>query len=253
MIKIIMHGCSGKMGKIICALLKNTPDCELVAGIDPSGGSETFPVYEDIANCPITPDAIIDFSTAAAVPGLIRAAADKSIPLVICTTGLSDATLTQISDASKTIPIFHSSNMLLGVNLISNILKRISPLLCESGFDVEIIEKHHNKKIDAPSGTAIMLADAVNASLPSKMDYVYDRSQKREPRPNSEIGIHAIRGGTFVGEHSIIFAGTDEVIEIKHSAMSKDAFAAGSIKAAKFIAGCPVGLYNMQDMLQNEI
>lgn len=251
-VRIIMNGCNGKMGKTICNLMANDDNCEIVAGIDIVSSNATFPTYLDINDCDMPADAIIDFSTASVVPSVLRYAVEKKIPIVICTTGLSNETLESINEAAKIIPVFRSANMSLGINLIASLIKKAVPILDEAGFDIEIVEKHHNQKIDAPSGTALLLADALNNTMDKKYNYVYDRSQIREKRDSKEIGIHAVRGGTIVGEHSVIFAGKDEVIEFTHTATSKEVFAVGAVKAAKFIVGKKAGMYDMQDIM-NEL
>jgi len=250
-IRIIMNGYNGKMGRVICELIKNDKEFEIVAGIDVTSSNAVFPTFISINDCNMPADVIIDFSTASAVPHVLKYALEKKLPTVICTTGIDDKTLKMIDDASKIIPVFKSANMSIGINIIANLLKKAAPILDEAGFDIEIVEKHHNQKIDAPSGTAILLADAVNSSMDNKFEYIYDRSNKREKRSKSEIGIQSIRAGTIVGEHSVIFAGKDEVIEFKHSAASKEIFAVGAIKAAKYVIGKPAGKYDMQDMINN--
>lgn len=250
MIKIIMNGYNGKMGRAICNLVANDPECEIVAGVDITTSNAVFPTYININECDMPADAIIDFSTAKAVPEVLSYAVNKKLPIIICTTGLSEETLKQIEEASKVIPVFKSANMSLGINLIANLLKKAVGILDDNGFDVEIVERHHNQKLDAPSGTALLLADAMNEEMNNKYDYVYDRSQKREKRDRKEMGISAVRGGTIVGDHSVIFAGKDEVIEFNHSAYSKEVFAVGAVKAAKFIAGKPAGKYDMQDIMK---
>lgn len=250
MIKIIMNGYNGKMGRAICNLVANDPECEIVAGVDITTSNAVFPTYININECDMPADAIIDFSTAKAVPEVLSYAVNKKLPIIICTTGLCEETLQQIEEASKVIPVFKSANMSLGINLIANLLKKAVGILDDNGFDVEIVERHHNQKLDAPSGTALLLADAMNEEMNNKYDYVYDRSQKREKRDRKEMGISAVRGGTIVGDHSVIFAGKDEVIEFNHSAYSKEVFAVGAVKAAKFIAGKPAGKYDMQDIMK---
>lgn len=250
MIKIIMNGYNGKMGRAICNIVANDPECEIVAGIDITTSNAVFPTYIDINECDMPADAIIDFSTAKAVPEVLKYAVSKKLPIIICTTGLSEETLQQIEEASKVIPVFKSANMSLGINLIANLLKKAVGILDDNGFDVEIVERHHNQKLDAPSGTALLLADAMNEEMNNKYEYVYDRSQRREKRDRKEMGISAVRGGTIVGDHSVIFAGKDEVIEFNHSAYSKEVFAVGAVKAAKFIAGKPAGKYDMQDIMK---
>lgn len=249
MTKIIMHGCNGKMGRVICGLVENDPDIEIVAGIDMVAANTDFPVFTDIKDCDIEADAIIDFTTASAVPAVIDYAVEKNTPAVICTTGLSEETMAAIDKASEKVAMFKSANMSLGINLLATILKKYSDVLYEAGFDVEIVERHHNQKIDAPSGTAILLGDAVNEGVGNKLEYVYDRSQVREKRNRRELGFSAVRGGTIVGDHEVIFAGKDEVIEFTHSAYSKEVFAVGAIKAAKFIKGRSAGKYDMQDVM----
>ncbi len=251
MIKIIMNGYNGHMGHTICNIVSKDNECDIVAGIDITTSNATFPTFININDCDMPADVIIDFSTAKAVDDVIKYAVEKKIPAVICTTGISEDTLNKINEASKVIPVFKSANMSLGINLIQNLIKKAVSILDENGFDIEIVEKHHNKKIDAPSGTALLLADAANAAMNDKFEYVYDRSEKREKRSKSEIGIHSVRGGTIVGEHSVVFAGQDEVIEFNHTALSKDVFAVGAVKAAKFIAGKPAGMYDMQDIMES--
>ena len=250
MIKIIMHGCNGKMGQVICSLVEKDETCEIVAGIDLKNSNAKFPVFTNISDCNIEADVIIDFSTATAVLEVLKFAKNKKMPIVICTTGLDGEIEKEIEELSKEIPIFKSANMSLGINLISNLLKRASAILNENGFDIEIIEKHHNQKIDAPSGTALLLADSINNSMDNKFEYVYDRAKKREKRKKEEIGISVIRGGNIVGEHSVIFAGKDEIIEFNHFAYSKEVFAIGAIKASKFLAKKTAGKYDMQSIME---
>ncbi|MHC1750052.1 MAG: 4-hydroxy-tetrahydrodipicolinate reductase [Cellulosilyticaceae bacterium] len=250
MIKILMHGCNGKMGQVITRIIKEHPDLEVVAGVDPNLTiPNNFPVYSKADECSVDVDVIIDFSTAKAVPSLLEYAISKNIPTVVCTTGLSEETIDYINKASYKIPVFFSANMSLGVNLIISLAKRATEILADSGFDIEIIEKHHNQKIDAPSGTALAIANAINTTLDGSYDFCYDRSTTREKRPKKEIGIHAVRGGTIVGEHEIIFAGTDEIVSLTHTATSKEVFAVGSLKAARFLATKTPGLYNMEHLL----
>lgn len=250
MTKMIMHGCNGKMGRVICELVKNDPDIEMAAGIDITASNAPFPTYTNINDCDIQADVLVDFSTASAVPAVIEYAVGKKLPVVICTTGLSDETLKMLDDAAKEIPVFKSANMSVGINLIASLLKKYSDVLYQEGFDIEIVERHHNQKIDAPSGTALMLADAVNEGVSEDLEYVYDRSQVREKRQHKQLGLSAVRGGTIVGDHEVIFAGKDEVIEFTHSAYSKEVFAVGAVKAAKFIAGKPAGRYDMQNVME---
>lgn len=252
MTKVLMHGCNGKIGRAITRLIKEQNDIEIVAGVDPYlEVPNTYPVFAEINECNVAVDVIIDFSTATAVKPLTNYCLSKKIPAVICTTGLSQEDITSLKEASKEVPIFFSANMSLGVNLLISLAKRATEILADSGFDIEIIEKHHNQKIDAPSGTALAIADAINDTLNHEYTYCYDRSTIREKRPKKEIGIHAVRGGTIVGEHDILFAGNDEFITISHQATSKEVFASGAIKAAKFLASKAPGLYDMDHLLNN--
>lgn len=252
MTKVLMHGCNGKIGRAITRLIKDQEDIEIVAGVDPYlEVPNTYPVFSTINECTVTADVIIDFSTATAIIPLIDYCKAHNIPAVICTTGLSNEDIAALNDASKTVPIFFSANMSLGVNLLIALAKRATEILGDSGFDIEIIEKHHNQKIDAPSGTALAIADAINDTLDHTYTYRYDRSTVREKRPKKEIGIHAVRGGTIVGEHDILFAGNDEFITLSHQATSKEVFANGAIKAAKFLAHKAPGLYNMDHLLDS--
>lgn len=250
MTKVLMHGCNGKIGRAITRLIKDQEDIEIVAGVDPYlEVPNDYPVFSTINECTVTADVIIDFSTATAIIPLIDYCKAHNVPAVICTTGLSNEDIAALNDASKTVPIFFSANMSLGVNLLIALAKRATEILGDSGFDIEIIEKHHNQKIDAPSGTALAIADAINDTLDHTYTYRYDRSTVREKRPKKEIGIHAVRGGTIVGEHDILFAGNDEFITLSHQATSKEVFANGAIKAAKFLAHKAPGLYNMDHLL----
>ena len=250
MIKVIINGCSGKMGKVVYNLVKNDPELAVAAGIDPFGESSDFPVFKSPSDCNVDADVIIDFSTASAIPALLDFSVEKQIPVVLCTTGFSDELNEQVKKASEKVAVLKSANMSVGVNLLFSLVQKAAQVLYDSGFDIEIVEKHHNQKIDAPSGTALAIADAINSALDDKFNYVYDRSQKREKRSRTEIGIHAVRGGNIVGEHDVIFAGTDEVIEINHKATSKEIFAVGAVKAAKYLAGKPSGFYTMKDVLE---
>ncbi|MBE7015311.1 MAG: 4-hydroxy-tetrahydrodipicolinate reductase [Ruminococcaceae bacterium] len=249
MTNIILVGCNGKMGRVITALTEFDQDCEIVAGVDVSDGIEnSYPVFTDGSLCDVEADVIIDFSHPSALSGSIALAKRKNIPLIEATTGLSDEQKAELFSAQSEIPVFFSANMSLGINLLTQLCKKAASLLW-GDFDVEIIEKHHNQKIDAPSGTALALADSISSVLDNSPEYVYDRHSVRKKRTNNEIGIHAIRGGTIVGEHSVIFAGKDEVVELKHQATSKEVFAVGSIRAAKFMKGKPKGLYDMNSLI----
>lgn len=251
---IILTGCNGKMGRAVTNSVSDTDGCEIVAGIDVFTEERYgYPVFaspslisEELTK---NADVIIDFSNPSALAGLLEYAVKNSIPAVICTTGLNDSQLNLIKTASEKIPVFFSANMSLGVNLVCELAKKAASVLGDS-YDIEIIEMHHNQKIDAPSGTALMIADKIKEELDDSVRYEYDRHSKREKRTKNEIGIHAVRGGTITGEHQVIFAGHDEIISISHSARSKELFATGAVNAAKFICGKPAGMYNMSDMLK---
>ena len=250
MTKIILHGCFGQMGRAIQKIAAQTEGFEIAVGVDARKEAAGFPVFTDLNDCNAVADAVIDVSVADAAPKLIDWCLGKNLPLVLCTTGLSDDTSAMITRASDKLPIFKSANMSLGINFMISLLERASAVLGTKGFDIEIIEKHHNKKVDAPSGTAFMLAGAMNGG--GRYEVVTDRSQRRQKRPANEIGISSMRGGTITGEHIVIFAGQDEVIEISHSAYSKDIFAIGALKAAEFILHREPGLYNMSDLLNDK-
>lgn len=253
MIKVLMHGCNGRMGKVISEILKNIEDMELVAGVDAyDDGKSDFPVFDEISKCDVLSDVIIDFSNAEATTGLIEYAVKTKTPLVLCTTGLSDDQIAMMVDAAKVIPVLKSANMSMGINTLIKLLKTATEILAGAGFDIEIVEKHHNKKLDAPSGTALMLADGINEVLNNEYEYNFDRSKERKAREEKEIGISAVRGGSIVGEHEVIFAGIDEVIEIKHTAYSRAVFANGAIQAAKYLAGKPAGIYDMGDVIEKD-
>jgi len=253
MTRIILNGYMGKMGRAVLRLAETHPRCEIVGGVDVVGTSNglAFPTYGDIHHCERAADAVVDFSVVEAVPALLAFGIARQIPLVLCTTGLPAALLDEIRAASQKVAIFQSANMSLGINLLCNTLRRTAKLLQEAQFDIEIIEKHHNQKLDAPSGTALMLADTINQALESPLQCVYDRSGALQKRSAQEIGIHALRGGTIVGEHTVLFAGTDEVLEFTHIAQSKEVFAVGALNAAQFIKGKPPGLYTMQDLIES--
>ena len=250
MTKMIMHGCNGRMGHMIIDLVKDDKNIEVVAGVDAFGeNSYDFPVFKSLSECNTEADVIVDFSSASAVDGLIDYCVSKKVPVVLCSTGLSPEQLEKVKEASKSVAVLKSANMSYGVNALLKVLREVSPLFAEAGFDIEIVEKHHNQKLDAPSGTAIALADAINDSFDDKYDYVYDRSTRREKRPKKEIGISAVRGGTIVGDHYVIFAGLDEVVTFSHRAYSRAVFGKGAIEAAKFLAGKAAGMYDMADVL----
>lgn len=250
MVRIIMHGCNGKMGQVITGLVVDDPNAQIVAGIDIADNRDNgYPVFTDIKKCDVAADVIVDFAAAAAVDALLDYSVEKQIPVVLCTTGLSDEQLARVKESSKKVAILKSANMSLGINTLMKLLKDAANVFAPAGYDIEIVEKHHNQKVDAPSGTAIALADSINEARDGEYEYVYDRSQVRKKRDKKELGISAVRGGTIVGEHEVIFAGIDEVIEFKHTAYSKSVFAKGAVEAAKFLAGKPAGMYDMADVI----
>ena len=248
--RIILSGCNGKMGQMVAACVKDRSDCTIVAGIDITGNNSrnAFPVFTKPAECEVDADVIIDFSHPSTLAPLLAYAVERHIPAVIATTGLSSDQIEQIQQTSKQVPLFFTANMSLGVNLLAELAKKAAEVF-GGQFDIEIIEKHHNQKVDAPSGTALMIADAINETLDDRCHYMYDRHAVRKKRDHNEIGIHAVRGGTIVGEHEVIFAGRDEILRVSHSAMSKEIFATGSINAARFLAGREPGLYDMGDIV----
>ena len=250
MTRIIMHGCNGHMGQTITRLAEAMDDASIVAGIDLTGEKKNdYPVFKTFDECTEEADVIIDFSSSKAVDGLLDYCEKNHMPLVLCTTGLDEAQIKRVEDVSKTTPVLRSANMSLGINTLFKLLEAAAGVLAPAGFDMEIVEKHHNQKLDAPSGTAIALADVLKATAGDDHYYVYDRSQVRQKRDSKEIGLSAVRGGTIVGEHEVIFAGEDEVITIKHTAYSKAVFGKGAIEAAVFLAGKAPGLYDMQDVI----
>lgn len=250
MVKIIMHGCNGHMGQVISDIVEKDPDAEIVAGIDIADqGKNSYPVFTDIDACQVEADAIIDFSSAKATDKLLEYSAARQIPVVLCSTGLSQEQLAKVEETSRKVAVLKSANMSLGINTLLKLVQDAARVLAAAGFDMEIVEKHHRLKLDAPSGTALALADSINEAMDNQYHYVYDRSQKREKRDDKEIGISAVRGGTIVGEHEIIFAGQDEVIEFKHTAYSKAIFGKGAVEAAKFLAGKSAGRYDMSDVI----
>ena len=252
MINILLSGCNGKMGQVITRLASERDDLKIAAGYDQNTSLQnSYPVFSDLSKCNIDIDVIIDFSHPSALDNLLQFAVSKKIPAVVATTGLVNAQIQMLGDASKRIPVFFSANMSLGVNLLIDLVKKAARVL-EKDFDIEIVEKHHNQKIDAPSGTALAIADAINSSLEQQQEYIYDRHSRRKKRSKTEIGIHAVRGGTIVGDHSVIFAGNDEIIEINHIATSKEIFAVGSLNAAAFLYKKSAGMYNMNDLIQSK-
>lgn len=251
MIKAILCGASGKMGGFVAAAAQADGEIQVVAGVDKINNGEKFSIFSSFSDINVKADVIIDFSNPALLDDLLDYAVLNNIPAVIATTGYSDAQIEKIKSAAEKIPIFFTFNMSLGVNLIASLAKKAAQILGD-GFDIEIIEKHHNQKLDAPSGTAIMLANAINSVFGDKLNYEYDRHSVRRKRPKNEIGIHSVRGGTIVGEHDVIFAGHDEVITISHQAQSKEVFAVGAVRAAKFLYGKQSGLYDMNSMMSFE-
>lgn len=251
MVKILMHGCNGKMGRMITEIVKNEEDAVIAAGVDKfTGIPNDYPVFKEITQCDVDVDVVIDFSNAGAVDELLDYCVKKSLPVVLCTTGLSDEQLKKVDECSEKIAVLKSANMSMGINLLLKLLKDAAKVLAPAGYDIELVEKHHNQKLDAPSGTALALADSINEAMGNEYEYVYDRSQVRKKRDAKEIGISAVRAGTIVGEHEVIFAGTDEVIEFKHTAYSRSVFAKGAVEAGKFLAGQPAGMYDMGDVIQ---
>lgn len=250
MIRVIMHGCNGKMGRMITGLVKEDDGLEIVAGVDAfTGIPNEYPVFESIDVCEVEADVVIDFSNAGAVDSLLDYCVRTQTPVVLCTTGLSEEQLARVEDTAKKLAVLKSANMSLGINLLLKLLQNATKVLGPAGYDIEIVEKHHNQKLDAPSGTALALADSINESADNAYTYVYDRSQVRQKRDAKEIGISAVRGGTIVGEHEVLYAGTDEVIEFKHTAYSRGVFGKGAVEAAKFLAGKPAGRYDMSDVI----
>ncbi len=251
MTNIILRGCNGKMGQVITDMIDVDENAVIIAGIDVTQGrNNKYPVYQSFSQCNVKADVIIDFSAPVNLEEMLAFAISRNVGIVLCTTGFTKKQLVLIDDASHQIPIFRSANMSMGINLITKLLQEAAGILAEAGFDIEIVERHHNKKVDAPSGTALLLADAMNEVLNNEYQYKYDRSEERVARSQKEIGISAVRGGTIVGEHEVIFAGTDEVIEIKHTAYSKAIFAKGAVQAAKYLVGKPAGKYMMSDLME---
>jgi len=248
MLNILLSGAFGHIGRKITDLCKKREDVKIVCGVDIFEGCASYPVFKSFCDVNIVPDVIVDFSNPALLDSILKFAKKNNTPCILATTGYSKEQVEKIKEVSKEIPVFYTGNMSLGINLLCSLVKKAANVLGED-FDVEIIEKHHNQKIDAPSGTALMLANAVNSVSDDKYRYEFDRHSKREKRPKNEIGIHSVRGGTIVGEHDVIFAGNDEVITLSHSAFSKEVFAQGAIKAALFMKDKKPGLYDMNDIL----
>ena len=249
MVNILLSGANGHMGRVIADIVGGREDCTIVAGIDINTDQYgPFPIFSCPQDCRVKADVIIDFSHPAALDGLLSYAWETKTPLVVATTGYSSEQIAQIKAAADNIPVFFTFNMSLGINLLVELAKKATEVL-DGQFDIEIVEKHHNEKIDAPSGTAIMLANAINETAGNQYEYVYDRHAQRKKRDKKEIGMHAIRGGTIVGEHEVIFAGRDEIITLSHSARTKEVFAVGAVNAAVFLKGKPAGLYDMSQLI----
>lgn len=250
MTKIIMHGCNGAMGQTITGIVREDENTQMAGGIDIVDNKENgYPVFTSIDRCDVKADVVIDFASPKALEGLLHYCITKQVPLVLCTTGLSAEQIQLVNESSTKVAILRSANMSLGINMLLKMVQTAAKVMAADGFDIEIVERHHNRKVDSPSGTALALADSINEAMDQQYEYIYDRSGKREKRDKKELGISAVRGGTIVGEHEIIFAGIDEVVEFKHTAYSKAVFAKGAVAAAKFLAGKPAGLYDMSDVI----
>ena len=253
MTSIIMHGCNGKMGQVITGLCREDGEIQIVAGVDPSDHIRNeYPVFSRLEDCHVDADVIIDFTSAKAVDNLLSYSVKRKLPLVLCTTGLSEDQEAAVEAAARKIAILKSANMSLGINLLLDLLGKSAKVLAPAGFDMEIVEKHHNQKVDAPSGTALALADSMNQALENMYSYQYDRTKERRKREKYEIGIQAVRGGTIVGEHEVLFAGTDEVITFSHTAYCRNVFAKGAVEAAKFLRNKPAGRYHMRDVIKEQ-
>lgn len=250
MTRIIMSGCGGAMGRSITEIVARDGEAEIVAGIDiVDDGTKKYPVFTSVKDCDVEADVLIDFSTPKILDDIIAYCEERRIPAVLCTTGYDESQLEKIEKASEKIAVLRSANMSLGINTLLHLVQEAAKVLAAEGFDVEIVEKHHNQKLDAPSGTALALADSVNEAMDGQYEYVFDRSQRRQKRDQKELGISAVRGGTIVGEHDVIFAGTDEVITFSHSAYSKAVFGKGAVAAAKFLKGKKSGRFEMADVI----
>lgn len=252
MVKMIMHGCNGAMGQVITGLVKDMDGIEIVAGIDLSDKIQNdYPVFPSLEACTVKADVVVDFASAKAADGLLDYCKKAKLPVVLCTTGLSDEQLAKAARISETVAVLRSANMSLGVNTLLKLVQDAAKVLAGAGFDIEIVEKHHNQKVDAPSGTALALADSINEAMGNSYHYKYDRTAERVKRDSREIGIQAVRGGSIVGEHEVIFAGKDEVVTFAHTAYSKAIFAKGALEAAKFLAGKEPGMYSMADVISS--
>lgn len=250
MVRIIMNGCNGHMGQVISNLVAQDSQAQITAGVDiVDNGKNEYPVFTELEKCQVEADVMIDFSSAKATDQVLAYCKERKLPLVLCTTGLSEEQLAKVEETAKETAVLRSANMSLGINMLLKLLQDAAKVLATAGYDMEIVERHHKLKVDAPSGTALALADSLNEAMDGQYHYVFDRSQKREKRDAKEIGISAVRGGTIVGDHEVIFAGPDEVIEFKHTAYSKAVFGKGAVEAAKFLKGQPAGLYNMSNVI----
>ena len=250
MTRIIMSGCNGAMGKMITDLVAKDEEARIVAGIDiTDDGRNDYPVFSSILDCDVEADALIDFSTTKILDDLLSYCEEKGLPAVLCTTGYDEDQLEKIEGTAEKIAVLKAANMSLGVNTLLHLIQKAAKVFAPEGFDIEIVEKHHNQKLDAPSGTALALADSVNEAMDGQYEYIYDRSQRREKRGKKELGISSVRGGTIVGEHDVIFAGEDEGITFSHTAYSKAVFAKGAVAAAKFLTGKKNGRFDMADVI----
>lgn len=254
MTNIIINGVNGHMGHVLVSMSEKDPELSVVAGIDPYGTNDySFPVYDSLAACRESADVVVDFSSPKAVDSILQECENRSLPIVLCTTGLSNEQLSHVNRASKSIAVLRSANMSLGINTLINVLKSFSSVFTDAGYDVEIVEAHHNQKVDAPSGTALALADAVKEGADEDFEYVYERQSRRQKRGAKELGISSIRGGNVAGTHEVMFLGEDEQIVFRHEATSKNVFAKGALEAAKFLKGKPAGMYDMQDVIKEMV
>lgn len=247
-LRVFLNGCNGYMGRVVENICVSGDKALIVAGADINTSGKDYPVYASATDCKEDFDVIIDFSHVKALPSIFALAEAKNKPIIVCTTGLSEEDKSTLYRLSEKVPVFYSGNMSLGINVLIHLVKKAAEILADD-FDLELVEAHHNRKVDAPSGTALMIADALNDTLDHSLEYVYDRHDIREPRGKKQLGIHAIRGGNIVGEHTVLFAGQEELLEIRHSAMTRDVFARGAVKAAHFIKDKPAGLYQMNDLI----
>jgi len=253
MVNIFLNGCCGRMGHTIAKMCQHNDEYRVVAGCDVTTCDDfSFPVYNNPQDCAEDFDVIIDFSNAKAVPTILNYALSKNKPFICCTTALSDDTVADLLKASETIPVFKSANMSVGINLMLELVKKCTKTLYPE-YDIEIVEAHHNRKLDAPSGTAMMIANAISQEIPEEVDYVYDRQSRNEARKKTEIGISSIRGGNIVGDHSAMFINDEEIITVSHRAMTRDVFAKGALTAAGFMCGKKAGYYNMSDVIAEAI